>query len=847
MKLQAEQKLFFASLVAIALLGVLVIVAVYNIRLSRDYDAWVRHSYQVQNGIAEVLTLAKDGETGQRGFLITGQPRFLEPYDTARDRLPDALHNLHELTADNPEQSQTFEQLQKVTYHRLELLEKIVHERVTNPRAGLDTGSLDLGKLEMDKIRLLAREMGAREDILLEHRKEVADQAVHQAQLYGSFILIALIVIVVLIYLQINGMAKRRRESDALRLSESRFRMIADKVPSILWQVDAQGGPLFINRTWYEYTGSTPEDYAKDGGQRFIHPEDWPKVMEGLQQAIKFSKPWQGEFRIRSRRSTYGWFMGQGVPLFTPDGSLECFIGQSVEITELHLAHEELLAEKQRLSVTLHSIGDGVVTTDTNGCVSLLNREGEYLTGWSQAEAAGQPLHEVFRIVHEFTRLPIENPVKRVLRTGRTVELANHTVLIARDGRERIIADSAAPIRDAAGGIVGTVLVFRDSTQKEKLAEEMMRSSKLESLGVLAGGIAHDFNNLLATVLGNISMIERFPDDRTGAVTCVSEARQACLRAKDLTQQLLTFAKGGVPVKKLASLKEVLIESTRFALHGSSAEVVYDIAPNLFSIMMDSSQISQVLHNIVLNASQAMPAGGVVKVRAANALDHPAGKMVHIAISDTGTGIKPEHQIKIFDPYFTTKPNGTGLGLASAYSIIKKHEGELSVESVPGHGTTFHIYLPAEDEQVDAHCVSAVRDGIVSGQGHLLVLEDDRMLARMLKLMLTNLGYDATVAYTGNQAIEIYREAMTSSQFFDGCILDLTLTGSINGAETLDHILQIDPNVRALVCSGYSNDQIVADFKKHGFCGMVTKPYAIEDISHAVHEMLKSGKVASPV
>ncbi len=840
MKLQAEHKLFVASIAAIALLGVLVIVGVYQIQLSRNYEQWVRHSYEVRHTVVEALSLAKDAETGARGYLLTGEVRFLAPYEMARDQLPDVLHRLHDLVLDNAEQESTFLDLQKTVDHRLELLAQIVLNRRRTRAISRDLSVLDLGRLEMDKLRLLAKQMIDREDRLLEHRRAAADAVAKKSQIFGSLILVAVLIAVGALYLQLHALAARRREADALRKSESRFRLIADKVPSILWQIQPDGKAGFVNRTWFDYTGCTAAEYEQDGGRRYVHPDDWPSLLETLLQCVKEAQPWQREFRIRSRAGNYGWFMGHGVPLFSVEGKLECFVGQSVEITELHRIQEALLAEKQKLAVTLHSIGDGVVTTDMEGRVFLLNREGEYLTGWSQVDAAGKPLNEVFRIVHEFTRLPIEDPVKKVLRTGRTVELANHTVLISRDGKERIIADSAAPIRDAGGAIIGSVLVFRDSTQKEKLAEEMLRSSKLESLGVLAGGIAHDFNNLLATVLGNISLLERFPDDREGSLNCIRESRQACLRAKDLTQQLLTFAKGGVPVKKLANLQEVVTESTRFALHGSSAQVILDIAPDLYAVMMDASQISQVLHNIVLNAAQAMPDGGVVKVQAVNVTDHPSGRMVRISISDTGAGIKPEHQIKIFDPYFTTKPTGTGLGLASAYSIIKKHEGDISVESVPGQGTTFTILLPAHDEKVGPAAPDVVHDGLETGQGRLLVLEDDQMLARMLKLMLTNLGYEVSVAHTGSQAIEIYREAMTSSRPFRGCILDLTLAGSINGAETLDHIQQIDPGVKALVCSGYSNDQIVADFKKHGFCGMVTKPYAIEDIARAVHAMLRS-------
>lgn len=219
--------------------------------------------------------------------------------------------------------------------------------------------------------------------------------------------------------------------------------------------------------------------------------------------------------------------------------------------------------------------------------------------------------------------------------------------------------------------------------------------------------------------------------------------------------------------------------------------------------------------------------------------DHPAGKMVCISITDTGVGIKPEHLSRVFDPYFTTKSNGNGLGLASAYSIVKKHEGDITVESVVGHGTTFRVYLPAHDERIEDPKVTTKEGNMLThGSGKLLVLEDDKMLARMVKVMLVNLGYDVVTVSTGNQAIEQYREAMTSGQPFSGCLIDLTLAGSINGAETLLHLKEMDPNVRALVCSGYSNDQVIANFRAHGFRGVVPKPYSIEDISKAVEVML---------
>lgn len=838
MNLQTEQKLFVASFAAIALLGGLVVVSAYNIYTNQELNNWVTHTYKVQAAISTVSSLIINAETSERGFLLTTQDRFLEPYNEARDHLPEELNKLKQLVQDKPAQEQAAVKLEAAIISRMTLLEKIIDHHRHDPDVSRDAASIELGRLEMDKIRLLTSAMSDREERLLAERTEAQDESQEQVNFFTLMSLAAIFIVALVIYWQLYHIVTRRRESDALRKSETRFRKIADKIPSILWQLDPEGNPLFVNRAWYEYTGCTPDQYAKDGGAFYVHPDDWPKVIESRRESIAQRKQWEGKFRIRRHDGEYGWFLAHGIPLFSQDGKLECFIGQTMEITELQRIEEALSAESQKLIVTLNSIGDGVVTTDMEGRVFMLNREGESLTGWTQKEAIGHPLSEVFKIVHQYSRLPIEDPVQKVLRTGTTVELANHTLLISRDGVERIIADSAAPIRDTQGKILGTVLVFRDSTQKEKLTEEMLRSSKLESLGLLAGGIAHDFNNLLSTVLGNITVLERFSNDTVNVPQCLAEARLACMRARDLTQQLLTFSKGGAPIKKLAHLKEVITESTRFALHGSSVRAEFDIAPDLYTVNIDSSQISQVIHNIVLNAAQAMPHGGTINVKAFNIPDISSGKVTRISISDNGVGISPDDLPKIFDPYFTTKASGTGLGLASSYSIVKKHEGEITVDSKVGVGSTFHVDLPAHDAKEQEIVTPKETETIVTGQGRLLVLEDERMLSRLLKIMLGNLGYEVSVAHTGSQAIELYRESMTTQMPFDGCILDLTLAGGMSGAETFLHLRKMNPTVRALVCSGYSNDQILADFRNHGFSGIIVKPYTIEDISQAVQKML---------
>ena len=351
---------------------------------------------------------------------------------------------------------------------------------------------------------------------------------------------------------------------------------------------------------------------------------------------------------------------------------------------------------------TLYSIGDGVITADAEGKVRHLNRAAEALTGWKEEEARGRSVSEVFQIVNAMTRSEVEDLVGCVLRKGIVVEMANHTLLIARDGRERVIADSGSPIRNSAGRTVGVVLVFRDVTLKEKVEKELFKIEKLESLSVLAGGIAHDFNNILTAVLGNISLTEAELPWNTPVREWIKEATRACFRAKHLTQQLLTFAKGGTPIKRLCTGGDLIMEAASFACHGSAVSCRYEIARDLWPIEVDDGQLGQVIQNMVINSVQAMPMGGTITVAAANvtlAKDNrfllAPGPYLRITVSDEGAGIPQDLLPKIFDPYFTTKQCGSGLGLATCYSIVKNHQGHIDVYSTPGAGTTFETYLPS--------------------------------------------------------------------------------------------------------------------------------------------------------
>ncbi len=370
----------------------------------------------------------------------------------------------------------------------------------------------------------------------------------------------------------------------------------------------------------------------------------------------------------------------------------------------LHQALDSLSNEKERLAVTLKSIGDGVITTTTDGRILLLNKVAETLTGFTQKEAIGKPVDEVCRKFDDQTRKPMRIPIEKVVNKGGYVDLSGNAILISRDGRERIITDNGAPIRDTNNRTVGVVLVLRDVSDKEDVAREILKAQKLESLGILAGGIAHDFNNLLGGILGNIEMAKLILNPDHIIYSKLVNAEQEIARASSLTKQLLTFSKGGSPRKKVLSIKSLIHDSINGSLPGANVRCELNIQDNLWSVNTDSDQISQVIKNIIINADQAMQGSGVIKVNCHNQTiekgDVPsleAGNFVITTITDEGVGIPQEQISKIFDPYYTTKKIGTGLGLTTSYSIIRKHGGFIGVESKVGIGTTVKVYLPAAD------------------------------------------------------------------------------------------------------------------------------------------------------
>lgn len=413
-----------------------------------------------------------------------------------------------------------------------------------------------------------------------------------------------------------------------------------------------------------------------------------------------------------------------------------------------------------------------------------------------------------------------------------------------KDGSFRLILAQGSIVRDKSGHAVRMLGSHIDITERKRMEEEILKAQKLESLGILAGGIAHDFNNILSAILGNVSMAREQTAPGSEISELLSDAEKASKNARKLTRQLLTFAKGGVPLKEITSMCRIIKECVPSVTTDSISGCEFSVDDNLWPVEIDSEQMTEAISNIAVNARQAMPEGGIIYITAVNhVLDEDnafplrPGKYIRISIKDQGEGIPEICLSKIFDPYFTTKQDSNGLGLATAYSVISKHGGLLTAESQPGNGATFHIYLPASEKEIPVKEEARV----VKGYGNVLVMDDEVFLLKVYGKVLEKLGYSYGLAEHGAEAVRLYEEALKTEDPYDIVILDLIIPGGMGGEETIKRLLEIDPDVKAIVSSGYSDNEILANFRDYGFKGRILKPFDFKTLSMIMHNVL-SGK-----
>ena len=631
---------------------------------------------------------------------------------------------------------------------------------------------------------------------------------------------------------------RARQVAEVQRRGERRYRNLADFVPQLVWTASSDLRLEYINQRALTYLGI---DISRVGDLQLgeiVHPDDLKERVQGWRDILLAGDELVVEVRLRrTRDQAYRWHLVHLQAEQDIRGRVRSWLGTATDIDDQRRTVEALAAEKEQLAVTLRSIGDGVITTDLGGRIVLINRAAESLTRWTQEEALGRPLEEVF-VVREDLSPAID---AMGLGVGLPAPLRK-AILVARDGTECEIADGIMPVRDGDGQVRGTVVVFRDVTDIQRLDEERQKASKLESVGLLAGAIAHDFNNILTAIMGNISLAKLHSAAGEQIFDRLTEAERAALWAKDLTQQLLTFSKGGAPVKRPLEIGSVVRDSAEFACRGS--HVLCEVTVHdAIVVEADEGQIRQVIHNLVLNAQQAMPTGGRVRVTVKESTEPlsggrtlPPGRYAEIMCVDEGVGISGEHMDKIFDQYFTTKQKGSGLGLATSYSIVRKHQGLITVESKAGQGAEFRIYLPLSEKATEPANVSdAAARG---GHGRILIMDDESFIRDVLGRLFTHFGYEVGYAKDGTEAIAAYRSAVDEDRPYHLVIMDLVIPGGMGGREAIKRLLDLDPEAKVIVSSGYSNDPIMANYKKYGFCEAVAKPYKNEDLRTIVQRVL---------
>jgi len=640
----------------------------------------------------------------------------------------------------------------------------------------------------------------------------------------------------------VRDITERKKTEELLRESEEKYRTLVESSPEMIYFIDEQGTVRYVNNTALAmFKGGREAVIGKH--LRDLYP---PAIAEQHHQVIraiiKSGRPVSHEF-LEEFPTGKRWIDARLSPVRDSKGTIIGVLGLSADITERKQMEQELIKSREHYQDLVETAQDLILQLNAEGKYVYLNPAWEQVLGYTLDEMLGHPFTEFMpeenaqQGLKDFTRL-----------LGKGVIIGYETVYQAKDGRHINLIFNAKYTKGPDGAIDGMSGSAYDITERKKMEERMARDEKIESLQVLAGGIAHDFNNLLAGIFGNIELARvELPDDNP-AQHYLNNSFMAFGRAKHLAQQLLTFAKGGAPQKRALRLPELIMNACTLVLSGANVKAEFRFASGLWPVEVDENQLSQVFSNLILNAWQAMPQGGTLTIAAENrtieegqVAELHAGKYVVVAVEDRGIGIPATIIDKIFDPFFTTKQQGSGLGLATSYSIISSHGGTIEVASEPGRGTVFTIWLPATEKAV-ADDNEACRTPDLRGSGRILIMDDEGLIRRIGYDMLSMAGYEVTTATDGREVIKKYHEAFETGKRFDALILDLTVPGGMGGMETIKEILKIDPSALAIVSSGYSDTDVMADFAEHGFAARVPKPYSLKELLSTVKKVLESSK-----
>ncbi|HAM51028.1 MAG TPA: hypothetical protein DCP92_10195 [Nitrospiraceae bacterium] len=640
----------------------------------------------------------------------------------------------------------------------------------------------------------------------------------------------------------IRDITETKKVDEALRESEERLRQAIRVSQSGIFDHDHLTGTIYWSPLQREIYGwGADETVTLQAFLDCVYPEDRERIAAAVRCAHDPAGDglFDVEHRIIRRGGAIRWLTTRSQTFFDGEGGARQkvrTVGATLDITERKEAEEEITESEASYRNLFDSSTDGIFILDLEGNFIDANRTAYERLGYTRQEFLTL---NISNLDPPSFAEQVPERLKQIRKRGVAIFESGHQ---RKDGSVMPVEVNSRLLEYKGKQVYFSVI--RDITERKRLEQELLKSQKLECIGTLAGGIAHDFNNLLQGIFGSISLAKMSLGQRDKALAMLEQAEMALHQSVSLTTQLLTFSKGGKPAKKPISLLLVIENAAKFALSGSQSICRLNIEPSLWQVDADGGQLGQVIQNIVLNADQAMPEGGTVVVTARNVLkpgkEHPQfpkGNYVEISVQDSGIGIPEKYLQKIFDPYFTTKEKGSGLGLATSYSIIRNHGGLIDVMSELGKGTTFFIYLPAvkagKENNVTTTVLSAVR------KGKILVMDDDNRVLSLAEELIKTLGHEVECAKDGIDAIEKFILARDSGKPFDVVILDLTVRCGMGGEQAIRELREIDPSVRAIVSSGYSNSQAVADYHSYGFAAFLSKPYTVDSLNNSLNALLQ--------
>lgn len=627
----------------------------------------------------------------------------------------------------------------------------------------------------------------------------------------------------------VENITERRQAQLTIENERSRLRTLLHTIPELVWLKDPDGVFLACNPRFERLYGAREEDIIGKTDYDFVDRELADFFRKHDNKAVAAGGPSINEEWLTYADDGHRELVETiKTPMRDADGRLIGVLGVARDITAMRLGEQKIRQQAELLELAR----DSIIVRDMADRITYWNRGAEESYGWSREEAGGQVTHML--LMTEFPE-PLTDVNGELLRNGAWEGELVHT---SRDGRRITVASRWVLKRDEAGNPAHILEINNDITARRQAEEERDKAQKLESLGVLAGGIAHDFNNILTGILGNISFARMLVGEEHTAAKRLLECEKAAKRAGELTQQLLTFARGGEPVRTAVDARRLIEESISFALRGSNIKGSLECLPGTWRLDADPGQMSQVFNNLLINARQAMPQGGNVTVTAGNREVHSgdpvpvaSGRYVRVTVTDQGSGIALEHLPRIFDPYFTTKELGSGLGLASLHSIIKRHGGAVSVSSSPGAGSTFTLFLPAAADQAADELSVQTDLSRLHGKGKILVMDDEELIRELAVALLEELGYSAETCSDGSRAVARHAASRDNGAPYTAIILDLTVPGGMGGREAAARIRAVDPEVPLIVSSGYSSDTQISECLALGFNGAVRKPYTMLEIA----------------